>query len=226
VDERSDPQCNIERFACTSIYFLVPAYERGRMHILKSDELWYHLLGDPLTVVEIVTTNAPTISSGNGASTALGSSATAASAATGATTKLLCTVLGSDVCGSAQRLTHVVPAGRRFGCLYGAWDADGRDRMGHQSDPSSKPTAAATASTTPTPSSSPASSPPRFGFSLVGCVVTPGFDWHDFTMTSPHEVLALAKWTESQASLLEKVTSIDPIGSAASSKQTASRTLN
>jgi uncharacterized protein len=43
--------CNkIERSACTSIYFLLPASDISVLHQIKSDELWHFYEGSPLTV--------------------------------------------------------------------------------------------------------------------------------------------------------------------------------
>ena len=41
---------NVERSACTSIYFLLPASEISVLHQIKSDELWHFYDGHPLPV--------------------------------------------------------------------------------------------------------------------------------------------------------------------------------
>jgi len=44
---------NGSRRLCTSIYYLLRAGERSRLHRLKSDELWYHHFGSSLRIVMI-----------------------------------------------------------------------------------------------------------------------------------------------------------------------------
>jgi predicted cupin superfamily sugar epimerase len=47
-----------ERSALTSIYFLLAAGQHGRWHVVRSDEAWHHLAGDPLELLSYEPTTA------------------------------------------------------------------------------------------------------------------------------------------------------------------------
>jgi uncharacterized protein len=96
----------------TSIYFLLKAGQTSALHRIKSDEIWYHHDGGPLTIIEI-DENEQTQTVQLGKQLHLG-----------------------------ETLQHVVKAGRWFGAQL----------------------------------------PPGSEFCLVGCQVTPGFDFRDFEL--------------------------------------------
>ncbi|GLG01630.1 cupin [Alicyclobacillus hesperidum subsp. aegles] len=113
------------RRSATSIYFLLRAEDVSHFHRLKSDELWYFHVGDPLVVHTID-------ASGKYTAHALG--------------------VRMDV---GERPQLLVPKGTIFG-------------------------------------SSPAPQKPNqhvFGYSLVSCMVTPGFDYRDFELCKRHELV-------------------------------------
>lgn len=117
-------QCLPERYkssrnTSTSIYFLLKANDFSSMHRLKSDEIWYYHVGNPIIIYLLDT-------SGN----------------------LETKHLGPNL-DASQQLQVVIPAGTIFGAeTFG--DAD---------------------------------------FSLMGCVVAPGFDFMDFELLLRKDLL-------------------------------------
>lgn len=110
---------NNSRNTSTSIYFLLKSDDFSSLHRLKSDEIWYYHVGNPVTIYLIDT-------SGN----------------------LEEKHLGPDL-DAGQQLQVIIPAGTIFGAdIFG--DSD---------------------------------------FSLVGCVVTPGFDFMDFELLQRNDLL-------------------------------------
>lgn len=117
-----------KRPSATAIYYLLPTGGKGFLHRLKSDELWFHLRGDPLVVVEL-TADGPK-------ETTLGSD-----------------IVPTDAGGGGHVPTYTVPAGAVFGSY-------------------APPGGAA-------------------GYSLVSCVVSPGFDFADFEMFTADQLAAM-----------------------------------
>ena len=53
---RSDADISIDgnvRHLCTSIYYLLEDANRSRFHRIKSDELWFFHLGEPLEIITL-----------------------------------------------------------------------------------------------------------------------------------------------------------------------------
>lgn len=51
--EVTHPSSGLRRSAMTSIYFSLAAGERSLLHVVESDELWLHMDGAPLELVQI-----------------------------------------------------------------------------------------------------------------------------------------------------------------------------
>lgn len=131
-----------DRYASTAIIFMLTRTSISRLHVIASDEMWHFYDGDPVAVIEFW--KRP---SGDQELQSYQIS-----------------VLGRPSLGLA--CTHVVPAGRWFGCcplsaLLPDLAGDATEwAKAHQQ-----------------------------GYSLVGCTVSPGFDFDDFKLLSRSEAI-------------------------------------
>ncbi len=123
-DSALPPRYSGGRSHSTQIYFLLTPNSPSRMHIVASDEVFHHYLGDPVEQLQLHPDGTAAIAH-----------------------------IGKDL-RRGERPQMVVPRGVWQGCRL----TPGRNAA---------------------------------GFALLGCTVSPGFDWQDFRLGGREEMLAI-----------------------------------
>ncbi len=132
---------NAGRNHSTQIYFLLTVATPSLMHVVRSDEVFHHYLGDPVEQLQI--------DPGAGATVVR---------------------IGSDL-AAGERPQAVVPRGVWQGCRV-------------------------------TPDHA------QLGYALLGCTVSPGFDWADFRLGTRSEMRAL--WTAADPRIADLIEALTP----------------
>ena len=118
----ADARYDGPRRTSTAIYYLLEPGTSSEMHVLQSDEIFHHYLGDAVEMLQLFADGSAEV-----------------------------TVIGKDI-AAGQKLQHVVPRGVWQGTRLVAAE----------------------------------------GWALLGCTVSPGFEFADYTDASAEELIA--KW--------------------------------
>ena len=126
------------RHCSTQIYYILRTGETSALHRVRSDEVFHHYAGDPVTQLLIDGAHAQTV------------------------------IIGSDL-ERGHRPQRVAPAGVWQGACIDPADAD-------------------------------------LGYALLGCTVSPGFDWEDFELITEPAAAALKRDHPDHADLIDRLT--------------------
>jgi predicted cupin superfamily sugar epimerase len=143
----SDARYDGPRRISTAIYYLLEPGTFSEMHVLESDEIFHHYLGDAVEMLQLF--------------------------ADGRTQR---TMIGKDI-AAGQKLQHVVPRG--------VWQGSRLLNSGSgllASDPGPQVLE---------------------GWALLGCTVSPGFEFVDYSDATPEELVA--KWPD-EAEMIRALT--------------------
>jgi predicted cupin superfamily sugar epimerase len=140
ADAFSDARYDGPRWTSTAIYYLLEPETFSEMHVLESDEIFHHYLGDAVEMLQLFPD--------------------------GSTQR---TVIGKDI-ATGQTLQHVVPRG--------VWQGSRLLNSG-------------------------SGLPKAEGWALLGCTVSPGFEFADYADATAKELIA--KWP-GEAEMILKLT--------------------
>jgi len=129
-----------ERHCSTQIYYMLRTDETSALHRVRSDEVFHHYVGDPVTQLLIDDMASETV------------------------------IIGGDL-ERGHRPQRVVPAGVWQGACIDLAHADA-------------------------------------GYALLGCTVSPGFDWEDFELVTPEAADAFKNAHPGHAELIDRLTPV------------------